>query len=93
MSDPISYGIPPVLIKRGLALAERRRDYYADIYRSGRWRRYFSERELVKHTREAVELVETWTNFSAARDSVVGGAPSAQPRPPACFPRAFETAE
>lgn len=69
MSDPHRYGIPPELLKKWLALAERRRDAFAEMYDSGRWRHYFSEGELVLRTRQAVDLVETWTNLSASRHS------------------------
>lgn len=42
------------------ALAERRRAYFVDLYRSGRWRRYYTEEAFRAHMREVMEGVEGW---------------------------------
>jgi hypothetical protein len=42
------------------ALAERRRAYFIELYRSGRWRRYYSEDAFLAHMREVMEGVENW---------------------------------
>src|SRR5882724_496139 len=42
------------------ALAERRRAYFVELYRSGRWRRYYSEAAFLAHMREVMEGVEAW---------------------------------
>jgi uncharacterized repeat protein (TIGR03809 family) len=41
-------------------LAERRRDYYAELYRSGRWKRYYTEQELIERMREVADAVDQW---------------------------------
>jgi uncharacterized repeat protein (TIGR03809 family) len=45
-------------------LAERRRDHYAALYDSGRWKRYSSEAELLERMREVVALAETWAEIA-----------------------------
>jgi hypothetical protein len=43
-----------------LALTERARENLADLYYSGCWRHYYSERALVAHARELNRLRDTW---------------------------------
>ena len=51
---------------RGLhALAERRRRHYVELYRSERWRRYFTEEVFLLRMRDAIQNAETWTNILA----------------------------
>ena len=45
------------------ALAERRRRHYVELYRSERWRRYFSEEAFLLLMRDAIQNVETWANI------------------------------
>ena len=45
-----------------LSLAERRRSYFVDLYRSGRWARYYDEDTLKKHMIEVIADVERWRN-------------------------------
>jgi hypothetical protein len=42
-------------------LAERRRDDFARLYRSGRWKRYYDNDSLLAQTREIAEICERWT--------------------------------
>lgn len=42
------------------ALAERRRAYFVELYRSGRWRRYYSEDAFLAHLRKVMADVEQW---------------------------------
>lgn len=42
------------------ALAEKRRDDFAELYRSGRWQRYYTEDRLLAHTREVAQICERW---------------------------------
>jgi uncharacterized repeat protein (TIGR03809 family) len=42
------------------ALAERRRAYFVDLYRSGRWRRYYAEDAFLAHLRQVMQDVEQW---------------------------------
>lgn len=58
-------------------LAERRRDYFVELYRSGRWHHYYSEDEFVLVMREVMDVTETWARIAprlaeqmpAARDN------------------------
>ena len=43
-------------------LAERRRRHYVELYRSERWRRYFTEEAFLLLMRDAIQNTETWTN-------------------------------
>ena len=55
------------------ALAERRRRHYVELYRSERWRRYFSEEAFLLLMRDAIQNVETWAKIlermTGARDT------------------------
>jgi uncharacterized repeat protein (TIGR03809 family) len=42
------------------ALAERRRAYFVELYRSGRWRRYYGEEAFLAHLRAVMQNVEQW---------------------------------
>ena len=46
------------------ALAERRRDHHIELYRTGRWRHYFTDQEFVTAMRTAVALVERWAKIA-----------------------------
>lgn len=46
--------------RRWLTIAERRRDDLVELYRSGRWRRYYSEAEFLAVMRRAKADVDSW---------------------------------
>ena len=46
--------------RKWLGLAERRRAYFVDLYRSGRWTRHYDESTLKKHMIEVIADVERW---------------------------------
>jgi hypothetical protein len=46
--------------RKWLGLAERRRSYFVELYRSGRWARYYDESSLKKHMIEVIADVERW---------------------------------
>ncbi|MBK5961362.1 TIGR03809 family protein [Rhodoplanes elegans] len=62
--------------RKGLELAERRRAHLVELYKSGRWRRYFDEQEFLARTREAVREVELWTAAVALWDEPAAAAPA-----------------
>ena len=41
-------------------LAERRRDYFSELYSSGRWKRYYEQDGLLAQTREVAEICDRW---------------------------------
>jgi uncharacterized repeat protein (TIGR03809 family) len=48
------------IVARWSALAEQRLEYLTELFETGRWRRYHSEREFLDNIREARAAVETW---------------------------------
>jgi len=44
-------------------LAERRRRHYVELYRSERWRRYFTEEAFLLRMRDVIQNAENWTNI------------------------------
>jgi uncharacterized repeat protein (TIGR03809 family) len=48
---------------RWRALAERRRAHFVDLYRSGRWKRYYTEEAFLAHMREVVRGAEAWNQL------------------------------
>ena len=52
------------LFARWCALAEQRLEYLSEMFESGRWRRFYSERAFLENVREAKIAVETWRELS-----------------------------
>jgi len=46
--------------KKWHALAKRRREHFVELYRSGRWRRYYTEEAFLARMREVVQGAEEW---------------------------------
>jgi len=46
--------------RKWLSLAERRRAYFVDLYRSGRWTGHYDEETFKKHMIEVIADVERW---------------------------------
>jgi uncharacterized repeat protein (TIGR03809 family) len=60
------------VVARWCALAERRLDYLTELFETGRWRRYHSERAFLENIQEAKAAVETWRDLlsrEASRDN------------------------
>jgi uncharacterized repeat protein (TIGR03809 family) len=60
------------IVARWSALAEQRLDYLTELFETGRWRRYHSERDFLENIREAKSAVETWRgllNAEATQDN------------------------
>lgn len=53
-----------VLSRQGLDLAERRLSYYAGLYQSGRWQRYYTPRDLAVHIDDAMKAVAVWRSLA-----------------------------
>jgi hypothetical protein len=47
-----------------LALAERRLDYYTELYRNGRWRNYYTEEYFVVLMRDVVQAAGAWRELA-----------------------------
>lgn len=52
------------IARRFQSLAERRRGYLLELYRSGRWRHCFTEDQLAFEMREAGRLINDWKKFA-----------------------------
>jgi uncharacterized repeat protein (TIGR03809 family) len=50
-------------VRKWHALAERRRRHYVELYRSERWRRYFTEEAFLLRMRDVIQNVETWAKI------------------------------
>ena len=60
------------VVARWCALAEQRLEYLTELFETGRWRRYHSERAFLENIQEAKIAVEIWRDLStseAARDN------------------------
>jgi uncharacterized repeat protein (TIGR03809 family) len=49
-------------------LAERRHAHYLDLYKTGRWKRYYSEDEFRAELSAAIELAQRWAAIAPRPD-------------------------
>ena len=49
-------------------LAEQRRDHHFELYRSGRWKHYYTEEQFLDEMRQAVALAERWVEIAPGRE-------------------------
>ena len=45
-------------------LAERRRAYFVELYRSGRWKHYYTEELFLERMREVISAADTWARIA-----------------------------
>jgi hypothetical protein len=57
-------------------LAEVRRNYFEQLYRSGRWKLYYNDDELLARMRDVVAIVERWERIAPRTEC-----PAKQPEP------------
>ena len=53
------------MARRWHALAERRRQHFADLHDTGRWRKYYREREFITQLRATTHMVDAWEKVLA----------------------------
>ena len=46
------------------ALAERRRDHHIELYKTGRWRHYYTDQEFLTEMRVAIALAQRWASIA-----------------------------
>jgi len=46
------------------ALAERRQAHFVDLYKTGRWKHYYSETEFLIAMRQAIGVAERWAELA-----------------------------
>ena len=47
--------------------AERRRAYFIELYRSGRWKHYYNEEQFIARMRDVVRGAEIWADLAGAK--------------------------
>ncbi len=67
MSQTLPKRMSSEIIGKWHDLAEKRRAHMIDLYETGRWKHYYSEREFVSLMRQAVQLAEDWSLLAAPR--------------------------
>jgi uncharacterized repeat protein (TIGR03809 family) len=55
---------------RWCAFAEQRLEYLTELFETGRWRRYHSERAFLENVQEAKAAVETWRDLATREASL-----------------------
>jgi uncharacterized repeat protein (TIGR03809 family) len=45
-------------------LAQRRLDYFIELYRSGRWQHYYSEADFAARMRDVIEAAKIWNTLA-----------------------------
>jgi hypothetical protein len=70
------------VLDRWRMLAEQRLEHLTELFESGRWRRYHSERTFLENIKEAKDAVEVWRSLA----SPAPVAPRAVSRPPPAQP-------
>ena len=50
------------------ALAERRRDHHIELYKTGRWRHYYTDQEFLAEMRTAIALAQRWAKIAPRPD-------------------------
>jgi uncharacterized repeat protein (TIGR03809 family) len=74
MSKDSEFRIPSEISRRWQALAERRRDHFVELHRSGRWRKYYKEEAFLGQMRSAMSGPEAWAEIA---QGVAGEQPEA----------------
>ena len=67
MADTIPRQMSPDVTGKWHDLAERRRAHFIELYETGRWKHYYSEREFVALMRETVQLADDWSRLVEPR--------------------------
>jgi hypothetical protein len=66
MTHHLDVAVRREVVARWCALAEQRLLHLTELFETGRWRRYYSERAFLENVREAKKAVETWRTLSSA---------------------------
>ena len=56
-------------VRKWHSLAERRRRHFVELYRSDRWRRYYTEEQFLLQMRDVIQNVEAWEKVLASRSA------------------------
>jgi uncharacterized repeat protein (TIGR03809 family) len=72
---------PDQIARQWQGLAERRRQHLLELYRTGRWRRYYSEDQMMAQMRDASRDVQWWGSQEQKLATDTGPAESSEERP------------
>jgi len=53
--------------RQWLDLAQRRLDYYVALYRSGRWKHYYTEEAMALRMLDVIKAVRFWAELARTR--------------------------
>jgi uncharacterized repeat protein (TIGR03809 family) len=65
MSAPLSSRRYDDLAHKWHELAERRRSHFIDLYRTGRWKHYYTEAQFIARMREVFHSAEEWARLAS----------------------------
>jgi len=77
MSGGAYYQTSIEAVRRWHSLAERRRNHVVELYRSERWRRYYTEDSFRNLMREAIQDAESWGQVLTDMNGTVPAATAA----------------
>jgi uncharacterized repeat protein (TIGR03809 family) len=60
-------------------IAEQRRDHHLDLYKSGRWKHYYTDEEFLVEMRQAVAIAERWAAIAPRPEEREAPAATEQP--------------
>jgi uncharacterized repeat protein (TIGR03809 family) len=63
------------IAQRWSDLAERRREHYAEIARSGRWKHYYTEDELLHQLKQVFDAADNWTEIARTAKDLLDPSP------------------
>ena len=59
-----------VITRQWHDLAERRLAYFTELYRSGRWQRYYSQEHFALHMLDVIKAARVWRDLAGRSWSV-----------------------
>jgi uncharacterized repeat protein (TIGR03809 family) len=64
MSEQVNSQPYGAVARKWRELAERRRAHFVEMYRSGRWKHYYTEEQFLLRMREVISAADTWAQLS-----------------------------
>jgi uncharacterized repeat protein (TIGR03809 family) len=61
------------IAERWRDLAGKRRDYFSDLHRSGRWRRFYDQDQVLARIREVADVCDRWAKIVEDHRRAVSG--------------------
>ena len=70
MAHPVDVARGRNIVARWCSLAEQRLEYLTELFETGRWRRFHTEREFLENIQEAKAAVATWRDLLSREASL-----------------------